>query len=271
MPAPPEPQVVQVVLPTGDVDLRHASIDQASGLLTLRQVSLKGSEVEFGEQVSIKLTNIGAATSKGEVVQLESASGRVLLEVHLETVELAKIWASALGSPPSTAPPVEDSEVTSKHRDMLRTLVEQQEEQLQLLETINQQKESQLLQMQHQLEESLTKLQEGQVTYASQQRILDEQKRVLESLVLEQKPVGVQLSPPAKHAGRAARPDMQVETQDVDDPDDEDEEGDEDEEQALLRKIRHFETEKAARETQLRDLHGMMAALGLSADQHSRG
>merc|ERR1712217_993645 len=180
-----------------------------------------------------------------------------------------------LGKSPAAAPvspslASAEAAATSKHREMLRTLVEQQEEQLHLLETINKQKETQLLQMQQQLEAALTKLQDGQVTYAQQQRVLDEQKAVLDSLVLKQRPVGVQLSPSAKQTGHAVASQVQSQDQDVDDDyEDEEVDGVEDEEQALLRKIRHFEAEKAAREAQLRDLQGMMAALGLNADLSS--
>merc|ERR1712217_676333 len=132
-----------------------------------------------------------------------------------------------LGKSPAAAPvspsvASAEAAASSKHREMLRTLVEQQEEQLRLLETINKQKETQLLQMQQQLEAALTKLQEGQVTYAQQQRILDEQKAVLDSLVLKQKPVGVQLSPAARQAGRVVAAQTQLQSnqaqdQDVDD------------------------------------------------------
>merc|ERR1712217_778664 len=164
-----------------------------------------------------------------------------------------------LGKSPAAAPvspsvASAEAAASSKHREMLRTLVEQQEEQLHLLETINKQKETQLLQMQQQLEAALTQLQEGQITYAQQQRVLDEQKAGLDALVLKQKPLGVQLSPCARQAGQAAASQAQpqvsaAQDQDVDDDyEDEADDGAEDEEQALLRKIRHFEAEKAARE-----------------------
>merc|ERR1712039_657231 len=95
---------------------------------------------------------------------------------------------------------------------------------------------------------------------------------VLDSLVLKQKPVGVQLSPAARQAGRVVAAQTQLQSnqaqdQDVDDDYEDDVVyGTEDEEQVLLRKIQHFEAEKAAHENQLKELQGMMAALGLNAE-----
>merc|ERR1712186_133353 len=100
--------------------------------------------------------------------------------------DLANTWASALGSP-TTPAPADGVESSCKHKELLQTLVEQQEEQLQLLETINGQKDAQLLQIKDEFEGAHKKLQEGQATYVSQQRVLEEQARIIDALIAAKK------------------------------------------------------------------------------------
>jgi len=61
-------------------------------------------------------------------------------------------------------------------------LIEQQEEQARLLEALNQRKSEELLKLQERLEGALGMLHEGQVAYATQQRVLDAQQRQIEQL-----------------------------------------------------------------------------------------
>lgn len=196
---PPESQVVQVLLPQGSADLRLASIDYDEGRLSLHQIKIGDSgEVALGPEATVALGSIGDAAHDGKVVLLRAGgpSGRVLLRLVFEDEGLAKTWAQALsligrapaagatGAPPAppTGPCAPSAGQGTGSREMLCALILQQEEQVKLLETINRRKEEQLLQMQGGLEAALGKLQQGQVEYAQQQRILDSQQRVIEGL-----------------------------------------------------------------------------------------
>lgn len=202
----PEPEVIQVLLPDGEIEVRLAAINSALGILNLRQVSLNEKrEVVMGSEVPLKLASIGDASVEGKVVRLRTAgkSGKVLLELRYETEERARIWTQALQhaiaaaaaaaeAQPTTAPHTTNKgtiqlvQPKAEHIAPLRELIKQQEEQVSLLDVINQKKAEQLLAMQHKLEDALSELQEIQVTYAQQQRIFTEQHKEIERLKQQQ-------------------------------------------------------------------------------------
>jgi len=94
-----ESQVVNVVLPDGDVEVRLASLDTDAGSLVLRQVNLDdGGEVQIGGQAVVKLSSIGHVSASGKVAYLRAGGpqGPVLLELHFDSASVAKAWAQAL-------------------------------------------------------------------------------------------------------------------------------------------------------------------------------
>lgn len=300
-------QVVQVVLPTGVVEVRLASIDRAAGSLNLRKLNLNdGGEVEMGSQASVNLSSIGAASTKGKAVLLggKGQVERVLLELRFDTEALATGWAKFIATA-SSAQSARDARKSGSERGsggtaaMLRALIEQQEEQVQLLETINRQKEEQLFQMQTQLEDALTQLQTFQVTYSTQQCVLDEQHRTIEARKLQQRAadaaeaactanaMAVAAGARASSASTARSPSgaaaaasvgarsVSIELGTAAQDEGEEEDLGDDEAQALLQKLRELENEKRMLEEALANEHGdiagelsdlqqMMAGLGLS-------
>jgi hypothetical protein len=94
-----EPQVVQVVLPDGDVDVRLASLDNTSRSLVLQQVNLdNGGEIQVGGKAVVKLSSIGHVSASGKIVYLRAGgpSGPVLLELQFDSGSVAQSWAEAL-------------------------------------------------------------------------------------------------------------------------------------------------------------------------------
>merc|ERR1712217_708220 len=120
-----------------------------------------------------------------------------------------------------------------------------------LLETINGQKEQQLLQMQQQLEDSLTKLQECQVTYAQQQRLVDEQQNTINALRMRSQAAfaaeaACTANGRAAAAGAAAAKEQRaadVTQEEDEDEEDEDGEADDEEERELLERLKRLEAE----------------------------
>lgn len=299
---------MQVVLPDGDVDVRLASLDLSGGQLKLQQLSFSDSgEVLTGGSASVKLASVGDAVAKGSTVQLKSGAGRVLLELEFNgNKTVAAAWADAIKHPQAEAPAQmngHDASLEGNASEMLKSLVEQQEEQVRLLEAIVERKGEQLLQMQQHLEGALEKLQLGQELYGEQQRVMDIQHEKIQRLraKLDAAPSstmeevakaaeaacaanGAQAAAGARaaaarrsaeagasgqHAGERPPPPSPAAD------DEEDEDGDDEEEQALLAKLRQLEEEKRNCQDQLRKeqddivqqtqaLQEMMAALGIS-------
>jgi len=230
-------EVVQVVLPDGDVDVRLASVDLDRGCLVLTQLSFDDDgEVAMGDAATVKLASIGAAVALGQSVKLHAGntSGRVLLELNFSggSPGLAKSWAeviskasqsqarnetkatarsdepkaspkaSSLDEPKASPKAGKESKASSPGRGtkeakatpgtvsslegdaskMLKTLIQQQEEQVSLLEAIVEKKAEQLLQMQSRLEGALEKLQMGQEIYGDQQKCVELQAQKIQSL-----------------------------------------------------------------------------------------
>eukprot|EP00930_Biecheleria_cincta_P046567 TRINITY_DN32123_c0_g1_i1.p1 TRINITY_DN32123_c0_g1~~TRINITY_DN32123_c0_g1_i1.p1 ORF type:complete len:374 (-),score=119.13 TRINITY_DN32123_c0_g1_i1:172-1293(-) len=229
-------EVVQVVLPDGDVDVRLAKVDLDRGCLVLTQLSFDDDgEVAMGDAATVKLASIGAAVALGQSVKLHAgnASGRVLLELNFSgSPGMAKSWAeviskasqsqarnetkatarsdepkaspkaSSLDEPKASPKAGKESKASSPGRGtketkatpstvsslegdaskMLKTLIQQQEEQVSLLEAIVEKKAEQLLQMQSRLEGALEKLQMGQEIYGDQQRCVELQAEKIRSL-----------------------------------------------------------------------------------------
>merc|ERR1719195_623665 len=216
----PTAQVVRVLLPHGDADVRLASIDAAAGHLRLHQLSLDDSgEVEVGRQAIVKLASLGDAVAEGMAVLLKGGgpSGSVLLRLVFEQPDLAQTWATALrrgqhrgeaAANGVAADEVDDDAQLAARRQpqsgtaadankdeqditsnsgrvdhaMLSALITQQEEQVRLLEAINGQKDEQLTQLQQKLEDALDKLREGQEEYSRNQRTVQAQQQVIEIL-----------------------------------------------------------------------------------------
>lgn len=205
-------EVVEVILPGGDAEIRVASLDDVTQTLVFRQVSLgEDREVSVGGQAAVKLANIGSVTLQGDSVRLCSGGpGKTMLQLRFESTDRAQEWSYMLQkrcAASKTLPSVaeEDSEADSPVRApgrttaapgdppaaagsaahtaaTLRLLVEQQEQQVKLLEAIQAKKGEQLLQLQEQLEKALLSLRDGQAAYSAQQRIFDEQQRRIEEL-----------------------------------------------------------------------------------------
>mmetsp|Transcript_50303 Transcript_50303/g.90394 ORF Transcript_50303/g.90394 Transcript_50303/m.90394 type:complete len:362 (-) Transcript_50303:86-1171(-) len=186
----PDDQVVQVVLPDGDVEVRLASLDLTAGHLILSQVSFEDDEVVIGGSATVKLASIGAASVQACSVKLHAGgrSGKVLIEMRFESNAEAKPWADAINevaeslSAPASPAPGRSMGLEGDATSMLRTLVAQQEEQARLLEAICQRKGEQLTQMQEHLEGALGKLQLGQQLYGEQQKVMDSQKETIITL-----------------------------------------------------------------------------------------
>lgn len=229
-------EVVQVVLPDGDVDVRLASVDLDRGCLVLTQLSFDDDgEVAMGDAATVKLASIGAAVALGQSVKLHAgnASGRVLLELSFSgNPGMAKLWAEvisvasqsqtrnetkatarsdepkaspkagSLDEPKASPKASKESKASSPGRGtketkatpgtvsslegdaskMLKTLIQQQEEQVSLLEAIVEKKAEQLLQMQSRLEGALEKLQMGQEIYGDQQKCVELQADKIRTL-----------------------------------------------------------------------------------------
>eukprot|EP00931_Biecheleriopsis_adriatica_P096776 TRINITY_DN70466_c0_g1_i1.p1 TRINITY_DN70466_c0_g1~~TRINITY_DN70466_c0_g1_i1.p1 ORF type:complete len:332 (+),score=124.16 TRINITY_DN70466_c0_g1_i1:48-998(+) len=296
-------QVVQVVLPDGDVDVRLASVDYTSGQLVLRQLSFDDSgEVSIGGTANVKLASIGAAVADGACVKLHAGnkSGRVLLKLDFDGNEtVAKAWADALSK--ASPPPSSKGADSGDARSMLKSLIQQQEEQVRLLETIIERKSEQVLQMQTHLEGALEKLQLGQELYAEQQKVVNSQQQKIQELqgriqssdkvaTSAEAACAANAAEAAAGAAAAARARAAVSRQgkavaklpQVPPPSPEaddkvEEEADAEEERMLMAKLKALEEEKAQCEEQLRKeqsdiiaqteaLQQMMAALNLPAD-----
>lgn len=200
-----EPQVVQVVLPDGDAEVRLACLDVASGKLDLHQVDTDDhGGVSIGNSATLKLSNIGHASVEGQALCLRAGgeTGRLLLQIQFEGAGLAQAWAECVrsatgqrqrspkqGSAPAAISPAASSPTAAgasaaspEANSTLRELIKQQQEQVRLLEEIIARKGDQLLKMQERLEDALSMLQVGQQTYGQQQGLLDEQKKQIEQM-----------------------------------------------------------------------------------------
>lgn len=299
-------EVVQVILPDGDVDVRLVTLDLEKGLLVLQQVShnVDTKQVTVGSAATVKLASIGAATQQEKSVRLHAGArgGPVLLELRFADAETARTWCSAIDAEADAAS--NEAPRSSAHfhangddsMSILRTLVEQQEEQARLLEAIVERKGEQLMKLQEHLQDSLVKLQMGQTMYAQQQKVMDTQQKAIQALQSNCKDLGntASVSSAKARAGAAAKtqpqsiatpvrgrpehssnlfgartpppsPDVQGESS----PEGADAEG-----RLILARLRALEAEKAECEAQLRkeqgdiasqlhDLQAMMNALGL--------
>lgn len=184
----PQPTVLQVLLPGTNPEIRLATLERDSDALELRKVTLDSvGSLVMGKASRVRLSSIGFAEARGNNVVLRAGgpAGPALVEFKLEDAETAASWAAAL-RPSSSA---DANSATAKFAlagertvDTLRKLIEQQEEQLRLLESINERKEEQLLSCQRQLEQSLDDLQKGQITYTTQHQTLEKQQKAIDSL-----------------------------------------------------------------------------------------
>lgn len=284
-----EPQIVKIVLPDGEEEVRLAAVDQRSGVLQLHQVSVdeESEEVVLGGMASIKLASIGAVDKRSNALHLRAggSSGKVLLEIVFDDAPTASAWASMLSPAGSgnSRTPTSSASPSAGAAAMLKELVGQQEQQASLLERLTERKNEQLLKLQGHLEEVLQKLQLGQQTYAKQQCVLQDQQRSIETHLSQLQAADLvetacATNRAAAAAGAAAaaaaragaRGPLAVQAmaahsafdQDDDPQDDDPEEMPEAE--ALLAKLQGLQAEKSAFQAQLAELQGMMQALGLS-------
>merc|ERR1712087_944517 len=132
------------------------------------------------------------------------------------------------------------------------------------------------------LENALTQLQDCQVTYAQQQRLLEEQQRTVDGLKAQTQIADNAAAACAANTGFGAVRQVQMQRTDTTEEDDENESCDDvDEEElgpeelALFAKLKQLEADKKMLEgalrmeqgdmaTQMQDLQGLMATLGLS-------
>eukprot|EP00405_Crypthecodinium_cohnii_P027229 CAMPEP_0206512344 /NCGR_PEP_ID=MMETSP0324_2-20121206/60823_1 /ASSEMBLY_ACC=CAM_ASM_000836 /TAXON_ID=2866 /ORGANISM="Crypthecodinium cohnii, Strain Seligo" /LENGTH=394 /DNA_ID=CAMNT_0054004283 /DNA_START=182 /DNA_END=1362 /DNA_ORIENTATION=- len=263
-----EPQVVHVVHGDGDTEIRLADLQPQQNALVLRQVSMSDEgEVTFGGSATITLSSIGSVDLVGQGVQLRpqaklgqsAKDAPVLMELRFEGTELARRWAEVMDSckakpkpggvgGKATASAPKWDEEGKNAAFILKKLIVQQEEQVKLLEALNARKAEQLLACQERLEGALTMLQQGQMAYEVQQKVLDAQQQQLEALKAKAGAAGAgaSSSSAAAAAATAAAATAKVEEDADQEEDEEEDEEEEEEEQEVNEEEEEKEEEELA-------------------------
>mmetsp|Transcript_44187 Transcript_44187/g.94752 ORF Transcript_44187/g.94752 Transcript_44187/m.94752 type:complete len:379 (+) Transcript_44187:119-1255(+) len=192
----PEPQLVLARFPDGTEGQRFARLDpslRAVGVRELKRSAADG-KVEVGKETLFPLESVASLKYKNRTVLLMGQGDALLLWLQLDTPQEAQAWvkgiealmdqiaASQGASSEAPEDPAAWRSARAREVKRLKALCVAHENRIETLADLNQRKQGQVLRMQAKLEEALSILQAGQVTYSKQQKVLDEQQAVIEEL-----------------------------------------------------------------------------------------
>lgn len=138
----------------------------------------------LGKETIVDLRKVASVMHENESMAL-TVRGQGVLVFHMDSVEMAQTWTRGLeellegGSVPRARDPRRDNGVAVATKELRCALEARALE----LETLNSQKEQQIMACQNQFESSLATLQDAQHLYIEQQKVLNAQQETIHALV----------------------------------------------------------------------------------------